>query len=489
MRFSWGNWFFRRVTIIDRLASPHRVSPYFLVELGLLGVGAFLSIVLWGPFLFPIGDDLECAGWPRGWAALYNVPCELWHTWGGCYSAAFFRALYAPLTRQGIFWTTPIVFVALHVIGGGVAFWLWRSGTTLTTMALGIIWGLIYFASMPAPAETTFWTTGMLVYETGNILAFILTLLSFGHPTGSQRNWLRNVLLWVLVPVVVGCHFTFALWAVAMLALRVYERGSKAGDVALFIWCLVFAGLVFAAPGNFQRFTVRMEDVATTVTVGYLVTRSVGSFFEFLVREFSLVQNWLWIILGAALTFRQVFSDHHRPTTMTLAVRLSAILLPLFGIFVLSAMTREVPPPARTLNSVHYLFIMGLALLVIPVAAKLPWLPDRCLNWSTEKGMFEKIAGLTLCFAIFSPNYVRCVRELITAAPEYKQYWHEVEKQVAEAKRKGLQRVEIAADPQRRPVTVFHPSFLGPYPQAWPNKDYAKFLGVAEVVAIEGERE
>lgn len=465
------------------------MSFYFLVGLGLVGVGAFLPIVLWGPFLFPIGDDLECAGWPRGCAALHNVPWTLWHTWGGCYSAAFFRALYAPLTRQGIFWATPLVFVALHVIGGGVAFWLWRSGTKLSAIVLATTWGLIYFATMPSPAETTFWTTGMLVYETGNILAFILTVLAFGHPTGSQRNWLRTMLLWVLVPIVVGGHFTFALWAVAMLGLRVYERGSKAGNVALFIWCLVFACLVFAAPGNFQRYTVRMEDVAATVTPGYLATRSIGSFFEFLVRELSLVQNWLWIMLGAVLTFHEVSNDHDRPTLGTLVARVCAILLPLFGIFVLSAMTREVPPPARTLNSVHYLFVMGLVLLVIPVAARLPRLGGWALNWLAEKGMFEKVAGLTLCFAILSPNYVRCVRELITAAPEYRQYWHEVEKQVAEARRKGLQRVEMLADPQRRPVTVFHRSFLGPNPQAWPNKDYAKFLGVAEVVAIEGKPE
>ena len=82
---------------------------------------------------------------------------------------------------------------------------------------------------------------------------------------------------------------------------------------------------------------------------------------------------------------------------------------------------------------------------------------------------------------------MRCVRELIIVGPEYKQYWHEVEKRGAEAKEKKVDRVVIPANPERRPVTVFHPSFLGADPQTWPNRDYAKFFGVAEVVAADSQ--
>jgi len=474
-----------KVKTIRRLTSARQLSACVLWVLGLLAAVAFLPILLWGVYLFPIGDDLECASWAPGWDALYEVPWALWHTWGGCYSAIFFRALYAPLTRQGVFWVTPLVFVALHVIGGAIGIWFWRRGSKLTAVFVASIWTLIYFATMPLPAETTFWATGMLVYEPGNVLTLILTALAFNPQPITRGNRLQTALIWIMIPIIVGCHFTFSLWTISMMALRMYERGGKVQDVGLFIWCLVFVGLVFAAPGNFQRYTVRMEDVATTVSVGYVVTRSLGSFFEFVTRELSLVQNWLWVLLGTGLTFRQVSNNHERPTVATLITRMSAVLLPLLGIFVLSAMTREVPPPARTLNALHYLFITGIVFLVIPVVTTLLSVEGCFRDWLTEKGVFEKVTGLSLCFAIVSPNYVRCVRELITAAPEYRQYWYEVEKQVAEAKRKGLQRVEIAADPQRRPITVFHPSFLTPDPQAWPNRHYADYFGIGEVVAIE----
>ncbi|HOP78486.1 MAG TPA: DUF6056 family protein, partial [Thermogutta sp.] len=237
------------------------------------------------------------------------------------------------------------------------------------------------------------------------------------------------------------------------------------------------------APGNFQRYVFRMSDAP--ITFGYVVTRSIGSFVEFLIRELSLVQNWLWVTFGTIFVSRHVVKENNRSTLVGVIVRVLAVLLPIFGIFVLSTMTREVPPPARTLNALHYLLMLGVIVVVAPVVLKLSWVSARLHRWLDDSHVFRKAAAATLCFAVLSPNYVRCVRELVTVAPQYKQYWYEVERRVAEAKEKGLPRVEIPSDPERRPVTVFHPSFLGPDPEAWPNRDYAKFFGIAQIVAVE----
>jgi len=444
---------------------------------------AFVPILLWGQFLFPIGDDLESANWPGGWHALYQVPFTLWHTWSGCYSASFFRVLHAPLTRAGVFWTTPLFFLILHGIFGAVALRLCRRVRRIKTFIIALIWALAYFATMPAPAETVFWATGMLVYEPGNILALFLTIVASGSQREGRQKSLQTVLLWTLTPLIAGCHFVFALWAIAILGLRTWENGGKRADVILLIWCLFFAGLVIGAPGNFQRYVFRMSDAP--ITFGYVVTRSIGSFVEFLIRELSLVQNWLWVTFGTIFVSRHVVKENNRSTLVGVIVRVLAVLLPIFGIFVLSTMTREVPPPARTLNALHYLLMLGVIVVVAPVVLKLSWVSARLHRWLDDSHVFRKAAAATLCFAVLSPNYVRCVRELVTVAPQYKQYWYEVERRVAEAKEKGLPRVEIPSDPERRPVTVFHPSFLGPDPEAWPNRDYAKFFGIAQIVAVE----
>lgn len=460
---------------------------HVILSLGIVAVSAMLPLIAWGPFLFPIGDDLECAGWGAGWRSLYQVPLAFWSSWGGCYSAIFFRVLYSAAIKHGVFWATPLVFVVLHVMGTTVALSLVGVRSKLVAIIVGGIWTLCYFASMPSPAETTFWATGMVVYEPGNILALLLTVLAFRPQTPAGRPWSEVMALGALVPVVAGCHFTFALWTVAMLGLRAWERGRNWQDGLLFLWALVFFALVFAAPGNFQRYSVRMEE--TAVTASYVVTRSIGSFVEFVVRELSLVQNWLWLALGIVVGSRQrpPLAAEQRFWTR-LIMRLAAVMFPLLGVFVLSAMTREVPPPLRLQNSVHYLFVVGMVMLIWPVVAKRDWAKVVGSHaWFAGSRFFEGVAGLALCLAILSPNYVRCVRELITVGPEYKQYWHEVEMRVAEAKEKKVDRVVIPANPERRPVTVFHPSFLGADPHSWPNRDYAKFFGVAEVVAADSQ--
>ena len=460
---------------------------YVILCLGIIALCATLPIIAWGQFLFPIGDDLECAAWQGGWKTLYQVPLTFWYSWGGCYSAIFFRVLYSAAIKHGVFWATPLVFVILHFTGATAALLLFGVRSKLTAITVGVIWTLCYFASMPSPAETTFWATGMVVYEPGNILALLLTVLAFRPQTTVGAKRFELIALWALVPIVVGCHFTFALWTVAVLGLRAWERGRNWQDGLLFLWALVFLVLVFAAPGNFQRYSVRMEE--TAVTASYVVTRSIGSFVEFVVRELSLVQNWLWLALGVLATSHQGSAEANGGRIRTnLLMRLTAVVLPLLGVFVLSAMTREVPPPLRVQNSVHYLLVVGIVVLIWPVLANC-YRPKAfgAGTWLVESKFFERAAGLSLCLAIVSPNYVRCVRELVTVGAEYKQYWHEVEKRVAEAKNKKIDRVVIPANPERRPLTVFHPSFLGGDPQAWPNKNYAKFFGVAEVVATDSQ--
>ncbi len=321
----------------------------------------------------------------------------------------------------------------------------------------------------------------MLVYETGNVLALLFTALAFVLPKQAWQTKWQTAFTWILTPLLVGCHFVYAFWALAMVGLKAWAEQEKRVWIVLFLWCLLFAAVVIAAPGNYQRYSVRMSE--TTVTLAYVLTRSIGSFGEFLVREISLVQNWLWIAFGAIFLSCHVDCDKNRPTEVKILMRIVAILLPLFGIFVLSAMTREVPPPARTLNAVHYLFVTGIVFLLAPVVLNIRWVTTWLAGAVGSTSRFWHVSAITLCFAILSPNYVRCVRELITAGAEYREYWDHVERQVAEARERGLHRVEIPADPERRPITVFHPSFLGPDPQAWPNREYAMFFGIPEVVA------
>ncbi|MGQ9504974.1 MAG: hypothetical protein ACUVQG_09605 [Thermogutta sp.] len=449
-----------------------------------LGFIAFLPIVFWGIFLFPIGDDLGCANWP--WGAIFRVPVMMWQSWSGCYTAYIIRAMYHPVIKHEMLWLTPMVFLLLHFVGGTVVFLLFKPRSLGTAFTFSVIWILCYFGSMPSPAETTFWATGMVVYEPGNVLALLFTVLA-GHPGEEKaKNRMATAAMWVIAPILIGVHFVFSLWTLAVISLRGYENKWRRCDLALLLWCLLFVAVVFVAPGNFQRYSVRMEG--STVTAGYIVTRSLGSFFEFLIRELSLVQNWAWLALGTVVFGLQRIKGH-RDLRLPAAVviRMLVITLPLFGVFVLSSLTREVPPPLRTLNAVHYLLIVGLTAVVIPALVRLRGTEHAIYSTVSDNTVLRGILAVSLCLAILSPNYVRCVRELLTAAPEYQQYWYEVKNRVADAKRQGQRRVEIPANPQKRPVTVFHPSFLGRDPSAWPNKEYAKFLEVAEVVALETE--
>lgn len=460
----------------EALQGEISVSPRVAILAGILVIATYVA---WAPFLFPVADDFS----PVDWSGLPQTIVHFWLNWGGTWTAVALRWLFAPLVLGGAYWLTPLVCVGIHLGAATIAFRLAAplEATWGRAVGLAVLWCATYLATMYSSAESIFWATGMLAYEPGNVVALVVSVLALHTPPSSVRS---RVSIFLLTPILVGCHYPFALWVLAVLLYRCVQHRWKVQDVGLLLWCIAFVALMLLAPGNFQRHEV--AAVERHIGLAKVLFKSSTSFAEFLARELGAVQNWLWLGLAATMFPKESLAvPSSKSARHTLFLSIATCLLPLYAIFLLSSLSGIDPPFARTLNALHYLFLSGLTWIVLPVAvAKVRQLYESWFSSHQLPEMYKRAALLLAISLVLSPNYVRCARDLLASAHEYRQHWDDIIRSVHEARAKGEQRVEVRADPAIRPATVFNRSWLKEAPDEWPNVNYAKYFGVREFVAV-----
>lgn len=451
--------------------------------LAAIAVAFFAPYILWGIYIFPVADDLSPVKWERGTSGVIQTISEFWSTHGGAYSAVLFRWLHWPLTQHGLYWTTPVIFVVIHIAAGTIAFSiaLRRQAQIAVAALLSAIWLASYIVAMESPAENVFWVTGMLAYEPGNALTLILTGMTMISISERRPKYVLARIF--LIPAAVGCHFPYALFIPVLLAFETTLVKDRRAAISMLLWSLVFSSVVLGAPGNVARHEKSLSE--RELDVARVIFKLVFSCGEFLARECALLANWLLIGVFATLRLSGLFGPNSTKMDRSqFVLALSVSLFPVLGIFVLSEISGIDPPYLRTRSALHYLMMSGICFLVIPC------IPSSMHNSMVNPFRIRKTSELFLCliilewvFVLFSPSYVRCVRDLIASGRRYRQHWVYICQTMERARRMGMEEVTIKGEPDARPVTVFHRSSLTDDATAWPNPNYARFFDVKRVVA------
>lgn len=450
-------------------------------------VALLLILVLpylgWGFFIFPVADDFSPVSWTRGASGLAQTVSHFWFNNGGAYSAVIWRWLHWPLTRNGFYWTTPFLFFFLHVVFGYIAFALVvpKTRRPRLSLILALLWAGHYVIMMESPSENVFWVTGLLAYEPGNVLALLLSAMTFLSVNEGKCKffWVRLI----LIPIAIGCHFSYALFVPGLLILETLFTPRNGKTVVLALVSFVFSGVVFLAPGNLARH----EKALTIHQVGWhhMCFKSFFSTLEFLGREITSIHTWLLIgvfgmLHAAGLLPQRPSTDKRFLPIVALAVAVFAIA----AIFFISEISGIDPPFLRTRNSLRYLTLIAVCFFGLQS-------PRTALFFERISGNPARILGVLLLVAcggmLVSPTYVRCVRDLMASGVEYKAWWNKFTRQVEAARDRGEAVVVVNGEPDTRPVTVLRRTWLSTEPSDWPNVNYARFFGVEAIIARENK--
>ena len=466
-----------------------RIGPYLLVAACLAVVVVF---VLLGQYAHPTSDDFcMAAGVNREGLFLH-----LWNhyfEWSGRYSGNALYAIYPKVFGMfdGYRFVPVLMITALFLAAVYFLSALFRTrifARPVLLSSLGFV--AVYLLGLLSPASSLYWMAGALTYQTANILLLVtlgLMIRLADRQKRSRRYSTQLVLILLVLVVAIGANETgmLALTAVAMLGFIVHLRS---GWVMLKPWfaILVTASICFAvvyfSPGN----AIRAADFPLRHDLARAVDGSLSTGFKTL---------WIWlsspvsIVASLLVPFAAISlnSESGRSITITNTTIIALVLTTLTLPFLLQfpawwAMGGW--PPARTLDAIYFLFLLGwfstLGALTLQFAATGD--PDTAKpSLHVYQGFAVMLLALGFTLAVLKGSGMQQVKkDLFHAARPWHEYMNQRYQQIDQAVAEGRRDLAVPDYRQEYPRSLYFNDIMH-NPRHWRNVCYADYFGLEKI--------
>jgi hypothetical protein len=418
-------------------------------------VVSFAAAVLLFLFAVPQADDFYVAAMLRksGMSAL----------WWGLYTHSGGRWSYHILLETGLMCldlTRSYVWLLLLpnacVVGGFYAFWRMLLGdatSRLHSWGLALALWVMTWASVPSPGETTYWYTGILIYQVSFAAAFLLmaglTRLSFDRSRRIRRV-LKVAGLCLLAIIATGMQeilsaiLCFVLCVGTVFAFLI---GSYRRAVWLIVTMAAIGGflILVLAPGNATRsteFPLRGEIEHTFLLAEREVAEHLAQWFsdpKLLAATLFLTMNERFLRLRPSWVLWPGIPWKWLVPVLWIAFTLCwFILLPWLTGYRL---------PVRVVAAAHITFLTGWVVTLFiwtrGIGAQTPTANDAAR-------LVESLALVVLgCAMLCSGNTPKAMHDLLYRAPAWHRAWFARYEQLWEARQEGLGEVVLTPLPEQ----------------------------------------
>jgi hypothetical protein len=470
----------------DRIAAR---SWFRLLTLASLALSLALSAI--GFFLtaaraLPLQDDfcraaaVPATQFPPAVFPTGLIPSVVWtyNNWSGRWASIGLETVVLgalPVTHFYPVWIILIALVSVWLIYFAARRFGCRPSAALLLTAL--LAG-IYWANMPSIAEGVFWVTGAIENVLSLALAVaLLALLSSSNADRPLKAW-RFAIAAALAFAAPGMHELVGLILVLVLTLStavifIRKRPDRLTWLAIcLIACLGFA-IVVVAPGNAIRalYQYSLYDPQK----GNI--RVVGSFLKVSLEYLLpwLLDLKLWMLCAIVVfdpafqSFRQGIPSINRKV----AVGLQACIL--FLVVAGPIWTLKSPPPARTLDLISGVFLIGSLAVAVVVSKALPEVSIPRLR----APFLSLIVFLIAVLIAASPNNAMVAMDLISGRT---QGWNaQLTQRFATLKASDAHSEVLVDSLDRNHPNSYFGGDIGPNPGTWSNRCVAQYFGVASV--------
>jgi uncharacterized protein DUF6056 len=470
----------------ELLASP-RFARAVVVGGSLAVIVPALALI---GFAQPVADDF-------GRATIDDVPRyvldEAYLRWSGRWAGVGLEALL--FSRLPLLSVYPFLLWALHALHFVALLAAWRAlvgraGSWPTSLGLALGSFAFLLAGYPGLGQSVFWATGAIEYQLPVSLALVLiaALLAAGRSNGSPgRNLAAALGLGVLGFLVTGTHEVVALMVMGVLVVGVALAVIE-GRPRLHLWLIVLVFVTFGtavnllAPGNAVR-------AATDFPHG----RSLGTAIFSLIQLLIQIARWcldVKLLAGSALLALMLTAEPRAMPEGGGGRRLRAWVIPLGGGAVLLGACAAVAVatgsmgPARLRNLLFMALATAWVVSLHAIVTAAPRLAHRWAHPALRLG--RGVAALLFAASLLvSMNNVNVVQDLLLRAPAWRAAIAERYAIVRAAARRDGGAADVVVRPIARLETFKHDYDVGPDPDYWTNRSFARFFGVRSV-RVEG---
>ena len=474
-----------------------RQVPAFVILFA--GILVMLVYLLLGHYAHPSADDFCMAAGVQRDGLLPHL-LHHYQEWSGRYASNTLYALY-PLVFgfDSGYQLLPILVISLlflsmaWFLAGLFRLPLRTPGILLATL----VFLVIYLLGMRSVASGLYWNAGALTYQSGNILLLLQLGLMLRLVDRQEDMKRKAALIAVMVFVIImgiGTHETNMIVVIGLLATAVifqFHLGWSYIRLWLFLLLLALAAsaVVFLSPGNLER--------AATFPMRHDLARSVdGS----LAMGFRTLGIWLKSPLFIVSTLLAPFlvSALYRVSSRTIHVS-KWIIFVLILVTVTAPFVLQFPawwamggfPPARTVDAIYFVFLLGWFLTVIAITV--PFVGESGILSQDPRRQVSRTVSLWILSVLWvaaigmNGKFIRAGGDLLFRAAPYHEYMQDRKRLIRHAKVQQQFYLTVPAFDGEYPATIYY-NDIRHDPRDWRNNCYAQYYGLQGIRRIQVQK-
>jgi len=353
------------------------ISDNFIIIIGFLSILPFIIISI---FNNPTADDFcyHCKSRDFGF---WNAQISWYNNWSGRYFSNAVLSL-KPLISDSflIYKLIPIIllisfFIAIYYLSSLLFVKLKKRDFFI--LAFFIL--TLYLFLMPSIAQGFYWLAGSVTYQLSNILTILFFIFLIKLIETNKKTYLIFSIFFIFL--IIGSNETSMLlidFLISVIFIFKYSQNKKINYsiLAIIFFAVIFSLIVIKSPGN----TLRASHFLNKYQITDAIFNSVFATYTYSIK-------WLPFIIISSFIYFDYFNKkmcnsvskifNVNPVFLLILI----CCIPLLGFFPSYWSTGD-SPPARTINTIYFYFLIGLIYLTFVLFFKLKKINGNFINFS-----------------------------------------------------------------------------------------------------------
>ncbi len=323
---------------------------------------ALLPFLILAAYCHPSADDFWLTNMVIAQGP-WQAQADIRQNWSGRYTSMFLGSFNPLVYRSFTFYKIlPVLFFTFLTIGlyRFLVFLTQKQFSRKVCVALALAFLIIYLHQMHTVAQSFYWMSGAITYQTANILLvfFLASWYRYSRLEVNEQSWGQKISITFLLVATIGCNETtmamVAFLIGCLVLISVFKRRADYFLIWLAMVTVVACSLVILAPGN----TIRSQEYPLQhdldFALVYALLVPVNNSLNWLVNSpVFLISGLLLLAVAQKLPQLSLFTRIHPVVALIILYGCLAS-----GYFV-AYWSKHAASPPRAQDTIYFVFLLG----------------------------------------------------------------------------------------------------------------------------------